>query len=85
MQLGYRSFGFLRRTFRLYTLTTQNNLTPPLSQILVFKTQKRGGFSMVLATMANHSSMLGPFFLFPSVQLSQAQSFDINPCALVRA
>jgi hypothetical protein len=40
---------------------------------------------MVLATMANHSSMLGPFFLFPSVQLSQAQSFDIDPCALVRA
>ncbi len=34
MQVGYRSFGFLRRTFRLYTLTTQNNLTPPLFQIV---------------------------------------------------
>jgi len=42
MQVGYRSFGFLRRTFRLYTLTTQNNLTPPLFQILVFKKQYGG-------------------------------------------
>ena len=78
MQLRQRSFGFLRRTFRLYTLTTQNNFTPPLFQILVFKNKKRGGFSM--GQRRWRSTVLGygfSFWGFPSTFTRLAVNISI--------
>ena len=78
MQLRQRCFGFLRRTFRLYTLTTQNNFTPPLFQILVFKNKKRGGFSM--GQRRWRSTVLGygfSFWGFPSTFTRLAVNISI--------